>query len=57
MWYLPFTEWKEGSTALRFEKLQCLMARKGRIYKNRRRKEQQTPEKRRETGYPGRLGE
>jgi len=24
MQYLPFTEWKEGSTALRFEKLQWL---------------------------------
>ena len=53
MWYLPFTEWKEGVTALRFEELQCLMAWKERVCKNRREKEQQAPEERSERAILG----
>ena len=43
------------SLSREFEKLQCSMARKGRMYQKRRQKELQTPEENREACYPGRL--
>lgn len=40
-------EQRAESLALRFERLQCVMAQKGRMYQKGRQREQQAPEKNR----------